>query len=248
MSSDNEAVSFDKTYQSHEHLQWEQGFDIRYASLTTDSDIGWLYEDPLPQNLYDYSFDFTIGNAITQEHNLEQESWSPHEKHHSPEDDKTPFNFIPMNEPNPKIWKAEAAALSCRFRMCRSALTEKRRLELLTMFDQMPEFDLSDPVFSFNSMKHGIHLYGSHMSHDYPIFHHSILSPDPENAQNIDEFYGEAAPIELTWAIITLGWTSRLSDTEHEYQMACKIQRVLRKFVINVSVSISSPKLINLVC
>lgn len=130
---------------------------------------------------------------------------------------------------------------SCGFRVC-NVLTESHREDLLATIHELSDIDLEDPMFSLNRMKQGVHLYFRHISKEHAIFNHGIFVPHDEEKDDIRVYYGEEPPIQLTWAIITLGWSIRDNRTEHEMQVAATIQGLLRKFVLTASILLGNSK------
>jgi hypothetical protein len=130
------------------------------------------------------------------------------------------------HEADPIKWKSPIKAEACQFSICR-ALTEEYRLQLLAVLRLIRRI-WSSAIIACNTQ----YIFMPIIS--VKILHHSILLPSPEDSSNIAAFYGETAPVELTWAIISSGWMLCPSETEQEVRAVCQIQHVLRRFVINV--------------
>lgn len=129
----------------------------------------------------------------------------------------------------------------CGFRIC-NALTHERRIELLMDLRNLMEIDHRDPIFSLNSMKHGIHLFCRNVPIEYPFLHQELLYPSCRESREaiVEVFGGESGP-QLLWAAVTLGWALMRSDNNYESYMASKIQRAIRTSIINVC--LNSPAL-----
>ncbi|KIW16538.1 hypothetical protein PV08_03726 [Exophiala spinifera] len=154
--------------------------------------------------------------------------------------DQMPSRSSPADSPPPMYlqetstkllvssWK-DYEAPSCGRKIC-NALTAKKRTELLLALRSMGDIDIGDRIFSLSGMKQGIHLYARNISIEYPILHNELLLPTREEMES--EFAGDVAPPELLWAVISLGWALMRSEDAHELNMACTVQRILRKEVI----------------
>lgn len=133
----------------------------------------------------------------------------------------------------------EYEAPNCGFRVC-NALTDQRRFDLLLALRDIIEIDLTERIFSLNSMKQGIHLFTRNVSIEFSIVHIEILFPSSEEsrAAAIEEYGGLARP-EIMWAIITFGWSLMKSESGYEIEMAKKIQRALRRTITGVCTALA---------
>lgn len=142
------------------------------------------------------------------------------------------------------LWETQSKSLSREelheapawgFRIC-NALTEARKSELILALRNMADIDSNDPKFSMNSMKQGIYMHGRYISSQYSIHHPEVLFPSScESRAALSGVFGEEIPPECTWAVITIGWSLMRSECGQELKMAVYVQRLLRKYVVNVS-------------
>lgn len=211
-------------------IAFEYDFDLdpRHTSLTSATDLAWLTDGHLP-----YSTDESVFQSITSDQLWVDDDFvssSRVDDFHA----STPSDSSLEPASASRTESSEPQAPDCGFRVC-NALTEERRATLVTCLKgEMPDLDVTDPVFSLNNMKMGVHLYAKWVSKQSPIFHHQILAPiTEEDRKNVDEFCGGEAPYQLSWAIITLGWSIWDFHGKRDAQMAVKIQKVLRPSIIN---------------
>lgn len=212
------------TPQDHD-FNWESCLDSRHVAFITDNDISWLFDDA--------SFaQYGISNSLLYP------SMHPgltFESPDSPDAETVDLGHNAILIPIEGIIP-QAEAPSCGYRIC-NALTEKHQKALIAAIrPELTDFDFDDPVFSLVNLRQGVHLYARYISKEFALFNHRIFAPAAEDLKDFKEFYGEVPPLELTWAIITLGWTLSDTQTAHQVKLAGLIQAVLRKFVITVSI------------
>ena len=208
--------------------EYDFDLDIRHTSLTSITDLAWLTDGHLLDSADEGAF-----QSITSDQTWENDDFAPpglHDDFHACKPSAS------CSEPAlaSRTETSEPLAPDCGFRVC-NALTEERRATLLTCLkDEIPDLDMTSPVFSLNNMKMGVHLYAKYVSKQSPIFHHQILAPITEgDRSDVDNYCGGEAPYQLSWAIITLGWSLWDFHGGQDVQMAVKIHKVLRPSIIN---------------
>lgn len=215
--------------------EWRSDFCTHQSTRFADTDMQWFFDNQQPLD-------------------LEQESYPAQEPQPSEPSKAIPlrdtgaitaeiYNVngelppVYLQELQSKVFVAKTGQFdppSCGFRVC-NALTDERRIELLMDLRNLTDVDLRDPIFSLNSMKHGIHLFCRNVNIEYAFIHHELICPSSQdNRQVIIDVFGEEPGPQLMWIIITLGWTLMRSDNNHESHMASKIQRTIRTSIINV--------------
>lgn len=106
-------------------------------------------------------------------------------------------------------------------------MTDKHRSALIDAIQpELTNLDFHDPIFS---------LANRYISKELSLFSHRIFAPANEDKEEFRECYGEEPPLELIWAIITLGWTLPNAKSAHQLKVAGLIQSGLRKLVITIS-------------
>lgn len=227
------AQDLNATYIYENDIDWESGLDPHHVAFITGSDITWLFDDTSMAQFDSTSSQYCppgqLESSILSNDLVTDSSDLDEYSHYSP-----PLSPSDTVQDPPR----DISAPSCGYRIC-NALTEAHREELLaTLQLEMTDVDFDHPTFSLNIMKQGVHLYARNTSKEYAIFHHHIFAPSGEEEKTeIRDHYGEEAPLQLTWAIITLGWALMDTQTEHEKQISSQIQGVLRKFVLTVCAS-----------
>ncbi|RDW74821.1 hypothetical protein BP6252_05963 [Coleophoma cylindrospora] len=204
---------------------WESGFDSRHVSFITENDISWLFDDNSLGQLGTTEFPSSSGE-LGNLHSVDP--FAPDAQYSLDMQDFEPWITSP---------RSQTEAPSCGFRVC-NALNNSHRAELIeVMKSELPDVDFDGPMFTLNNLKQGIHLYARNVTKEYPVFNRQIFAPcTKEEKAEISEFYGEELPIQVTWAVITLGWTLLDNQSDCEKEVAAAIQGVLRKFVINVGI------------
>jgi hypothetical protein len=131
------------------------------------------------------------------------------------------------------------SSFNCERIICR-AMTEIRRAELIMWLRyQSPELDYSSSVFSFQNVKLGIHRYSRRFGTEISVFHPTLLVPTSErNRRDILNYYGDETPEVLIWVMIALGWSTM--DNEPNADMAVVVYRIVRRFMMEVSLRQSS--------
>ena len=209
-------------------FEYDFDLDPRHTSLTSATDLAWLTNGHLP-----YSTDETGFQSITSDQLWENDDFvsaSTVDDFHASTSSASSLETASASETQ----NSEPQAPDCGFRVC-NALTEERRAMLVTCLKgKMPDLDVTHSIFTLNNMKMGVHLYAKWVSKQSPIFHHQILAPiTEEDKKDVDEFCGGEAPYQLSWAIITLGWSIWDFHGKQDAQMAVKIQKILRPSIIN---------------
>jgi hypothetical protein len=215
------------TPQKHE-FDWESGLDSRHVAFITDNDISWLFDDA--------SF-AQFGGSDSPLYPVPQSEALVFDRSDSPQLESVDLGHNTSKNPVEGA-QLRAEAPSCGYRIC-NALTEKHRQALIAAIrSELTNLDFEDPVFSLANLRQGVHLYARYISKEFALFNHRMFAPVDEDKEEFREFYGEEPPLELIWAIITLGWTLSDAQSAHQVKVARMIQRVLRKFVITVSLDL----------
>jgi hypothetical protein len=227
---------------------WERGLDPRHMSFITDQDLSWLFDESSIAQFgisTDRRSPLPASNELRLEARVEPpiiQGYYLRDLHSISRPETLPLPTPPSlsdawSTLGSKQLGAETPSCSCS--IC-NTLTEDHRFELLwALRSELTDIDYQDPLFSLKSMKRGIHLYSRHVSKEYSIFHRYFFTPGGgESRQEILELYGEEPPCQMSWAVITLGWTMLDENVVNDYAKVKKtlkmIQGVLRKFVLNV--------------
>ena len=211
------------------------GLDHRFVPLTTANDLEWLFDgtfqsgrevdcgSDLPYLDQDYAQ--LLSNALDDTLPIDMPSQKVPTTTHPPATHNVPQR--------------------CKWRVC-NAMTEARRLELLlTMRDEFDTKALTSDIFSLHNLAAGVHFYSKYVSSEYNFHHPRILFPEEDEKVYLQEYYGDEAPYQLAWAIITLGWML-LEQEEPNVELievSRVIQRAIRVSIMTTIATSSSPAL-----
>lgn len=236
------STGFGHAIESDEFQNWGSNFPTDDILPLDDTDIDWFIQN---QFLFDVQDDSVINPSESTLAVKDSSSGHPSTIFSTtPESEGTEVGLGPppiyLQESHSKLFVSNTGnheAPSCGFRIC-NALTDQRRFELLLALRAMMDIDVTEKIFSLNSMKQGIHLYCRNMSIEYSIIHTELMVPSSEEslAAAVKECGGVARP-EIMWAIITFGWSMMRSESGYEYEVAKRIQKGLRTTIISVSIS-----------
>jgi len=183
-------------------------FEQRFVPLTSNDEIDWLFDGDgtLYDNLTTEMQSFilpAVDTADTPQANASLQS------HHIAVD----------QQPSPL----------CAWRVC-NAMSEAQRLELLLAIRESFDYKgLTSTVFSLENLKAGVHYFSKYVAREYSFFHPRLLFPEPDELTYLCAHYGEEAPPQLAWSIITLGWM--LLPPERGRQDFMEISRTIQRAI-----------------
>lgn len=208
---------------------YPSGFDQRFVPLTTANDLEWLFDASYFANTdYGTASSMLPDPFIANGERLEEASTTSRTCYSSPDlSRRSQISRTPR----------------CKWRVC-NAINESWRLELLLYLkDSFSDRTLVSDIFSLESLQAGVHFYSRYIAREYSFFHPRVLFPEVEEVPYINKHYGQEAPPQLAWAIITLGWmTFEREERNPELVYASRtIQRAIRVSLMSIVATTSSP-------
>jgi len=197
-------------------------FEPRFVPLTSNDELDWLFDGTLYDNPTT-EMQSLILPGIGTSHSL-------------------PARTPPQTH---DIAVDQQASPLCAWRVC-NAMSEAHRLELLlAMRDSFDHKGLTSAVFSLDNLKAGVHHFSKYVAREYSFFHPRLLFPEPDELIHLHAHYGEEAPPQLAWTIITLGWMllPEQKGREEYVEISRKIQRAIRISIMTTITTTPSPPL-----
>jgi len=197
-------------------------FEQRFVPLTSNDEIDWLFDGY--GTLYDKS-------------TTEMQSFS------LPAIDTANILQANAHLPSHHVANDQQASPLCAWRVC-NAMSEAQRLELLLAIRESFDYKaLTSTVFSLENLKAGVHYFSKYVAREYSFFHPRLLFPEPDETTDLRAHYGEEAPPQLAWTIITLGWMLLPPERDREdfVEVSRTIQRAIRISIMSTITVTPSP-------